>query len=165
MNLLQRPRRLRRTEAMRALVRETRLSPDDFIYPLFVCEGEGVRREIASMPGCFHLSTDVLVKEVEAARNDGVRSVILFGIPNQKDATGSEAYAEDGVVQRAIRAVKREVKDVIVMADNCLCEYTDHGHCGVLTDGEVANDPSLDLLARAAVCQAEAGADVIAPSN
>src|SRR3989454_12129101 len=165
MNLIQRPRRLRRTETLRALVRETKLSPDDFVYPLFVCEGEGVRREISSMPGVFNLSIDELVKEVEAARGVGVRSVILFGVPDEKDPVGSQAYAEDGVLQRAIRAVKRGAKDTLVIADNCLCEYTDHGHCGVIEDGEVLNDPSVELLARTAVSQAEAGADIIAPSN
>ena len=165
MNLTQRPRRLRRSETLRALVRETQLSPDDFVYPLFVCEGEGVRREIGSMPGCFNLSIDELVKEVEAAVRVGVRSVILFGVPDEKDAAGSQAYAEDGITQRAIRALKREVKEAFVIADNCLCEYTDHGHCGVIRDGEVLNDPTLDLLARTAVSQAEAGADIIAPSN
>ena len=165
MNLTRRPRRLRRTESIRALVRETNLSPDDFVYPLFVCEGEAVRREIGSMPGCFNLSIDEVVKETEAARVEGVRSVILFGVPNEKDASGTQAYAEDGITQRAIRAVKRAVKDVVVIADDCLCEYTDHGHCGVIKDGEVLNDPSLDLLARTAVSQAEAGADIIAPSN
>src|SRR5712692_3096684 len=165
MNLIERPRRLRRTETIRSLVRETRLSPDDFVYPLFVCEGEGVRREISSMPGSFNLSIDELVKEVEAARRVGVRSVILFGVPDEKDAVGGQAYAEDGITQRAIRAVKREVKDTLVIADNCLCEYTDHGHCGVIEAGEVLNDPTLDLLARTAVSQAEAGADIIAPSN
>jgi porphobilinogen synthase len=147
------------------MVRETALAPDDFVYPLFVCEGEGVRREIESMPGCFNLSTDELIREVQLAKSEGVGSVILFGVPDQKDAKGSQAYAEDGITQRAIRAVKREVKDVLVIADNCLCEYTDHGHCGVVEGGEVLNDPSLDLLARTAVSQAEAGADIIAPSN
>jgi len=165
MNLIERPRRLRRTESIRALVRETRLSPDDFVYPLFVCEGEGVRREVSSMPGVFNLSIDHLVKEVEAARGAGVRSVILFGVPDQKDAVGSQAYAEDGITQRATRAIKREVNDVLVIADNCLCEYTDHGHCGVIESGEVLNDPTLELLARTAVSQAEAGSDIIAPSN
>src|SRR5437667_9645752 len=159
MNLIERPRRLRRTETLRALVRETKLSPDDFVYPLFVCEGEGVKREISSMPGCFNLSIDKLVTEVAAAKSDGIRSVILFGVPDEKDAVGKQAYAEDGVVQRAIRAVKREVNDMLVIADNCLCEYTDHGHCGVIEDGEVLNDPTLDLLAQTAVAQAEAGAD------
>lgn len=147
------------------MVRETHLTPDDFVYPLFVCEGEGVRREISSMPGCFNLSIDELVREVETARSAGIRSVILFGVPDEKDPLGSEAYAEDGITQRAIRAVKREVRDLIVIADNCLCEYTDHGHCGVVEEGEVLNDPSLELLARTAVSQAEAGADIIAPSN
>lgn len=165
MNLTHRPRRLRRTEALRAMVRETRLTPDDFVYPLFACEGEGVRREISSMPGCFNLSVDELVREVESAARVGVRSVILFGVPDAKDPVGREAYAEDGIVQRAIRAVKREVKDVIVIADNCLCEYTDHGHCGVVEGGEILNDPTLDLLAQTALSQAEAGADIIAPSN
>lgn len=165
MNLTRRPRRLRRTESIRSLVRETRLTPDNFIYPLFVCEGEGVKREIGSMPGCFNLSIDELVKETKAARADGIRSVIVFGVPEEKDALGGQAYAEDGITQRGIRAIKREVKDVVVIADNCLCEYTDHGHCGVLAGGEVLNDPTLDLLARTAVSQAEAGADIIAPSN
>jgi porphobilinogen synthase len=165
MSLVHRPRRLRRTESIRALVRETTLTPDDFVYPLFVCEGEGVRREIDSMPGCFNLSIDELVKETERAKSDGIRSVILFGVPDSKDATGTQAYAEDGIIQRAIRALKREVKDVLVIADNCLCEYTDHGHCGVVEGGEVLNDPTLDLLARTAVSQAAAGADIIAPSN
>jgi len=165
MDLIMRPRRLRRTESLRAMVRETRLAPDDFVYPLFVCEGEGVRREIGSMPGCFNLSIDELVKEVDGARSAGVRSVILFGVPDTKDAAGGQAYAEDGIIQRAIRAIKREASDVVVIADNCLCEYTDHGHCGLIEGGEVLNDPTLDLLARTAVSQAEAGADIIAPSN
>ena len=165
MKLIERPRRLRRTETIRALVRETRLSPDDFVYPLFVCEGGGVRREINSMPGVFNFSIDELVKEVEAARGVGLRSVILFGVPDEKDSVGSQAYGEDGITQRAIRAVKREVKDVLVIADNCLCEYTDHGHCGVIEAGEVLNDQSVELLVRTAVSQAEAGADIIAPSN
>ncbi len=165
MDLINRPRRLRRNEAIRALVRETRLTPDDFVYPLFVCEGEGVRKEIGSMPGCFNLSIDQLVREVESAHKTGVRSVILFGVPDEKDEVGTQAYAEDGIIQRAIRALKREVKDMLVIADNCLCEYTDHGHCGVIEKGEVLNDPTLELLARTAVAQAEAGADIIAPSN
>ena len=165
MDLINRPRRLRRNEGIRALVRETRLTPDNFVYPLFVCEGEGVRKEIGSMPGCFNLSIDQLVREVEGARKVGVRSVILFGVPDEKDDVGTQAYAEDGIIQRAIRALKREVKDVLVIADNCLCEYTDHGHCGVIEKGEVLNDPTLELLARTAVAQAEAGADIIAPSN
>jgi porphobilinogen synthase len=156
---------LRSTDTIRALVRETRLSPDQLVYPLFVCEGEGIRREITSMPGCFNLSTDELTREVGRAQQAGIRSIVLFGVPDHKDGAGSQAYAEDGITQKAIRAVKREVRDVLVIADNCLCEYTDHGHCGIIKDGEVLNDPTLDLLARTAVSQAEAGADVIAPSN
>jgi len=165
MNLTNRPRRLRRTESTRALVRETSLAPDDFIYPLFACEGEGVRREISSMPGVYNFSIDQVVREAVSARDAGIRSVILFGVPDTKDPVGSGAYAEDGITQRAIRAVKREVPGILVMADNCLCEYTDHGHCGLIEHGEVLNDPSVELLARTAVSQAEAGADVIAPSN
>ncbi|MGH9765539.1 MAG: porphobilinogen synthase, partial [Blastocatellia bacterium] len=165
MKLIERPRRLRRTETLRAMVRETSLSPDDFIYPLFVCDGQNVKREIGSMPGVYNLSVENLLKEVESARASGVKSIILFGVPDHKDATGTQAYAEDGVTQRAIRSVKRNIPDVVVIADNCLCEYTDHGHCGIIENGEVLNDATLDLLARTAVSQAEAGADIIAPSN
>ncbi len=164
-NLINRPRRLRRSETIRALVRETHLTPNDFIYPLFVCEGEGIRREISSMPGQYNLSIDELVKEAQEAHSFGVRSVILFGLPKEKDPHGTDAFAEQGIVQRAIRALKQEVKNLVVIADNCLCEYTDHGHCGVVADNDVLNDPTLDLLAKAAVAQAQAGADIIAPSN
>ncbi len=163
--LICRPRRLRRTATLREMVRETRLDPANLIYPLFVCAGEGVRREIKSMPGVFNLSVDELVKECEDARRAGVSSIIVFGLPETKDEQGSEAFAEDGVTQRAIRAVKREVKDMVVIADTCLCEYTSHGHCGVIEDGDVANDPTLEILAETAVSQAEAGADIIAPSG
>ncbi|HZS48429.1 MAG TPA: porphobilinogen synthase [Blastocatellia bacterium] len=164
-DLIHRPRRLRRTETLRSVVRETNLSPDDFIMPLFVCPGEGVRREIGSMPGNFNLSVDELVKEVKKVKSLGIKSIILFGLPSQKDPAGRDAYAEDGIVQQAIRAVKREVSDILVIADNCLCEYTDHGHCGVIRNNDVDNDPTLELLARTAIAQAEAGADIIAPSN
>jgi len=164
-HLTHRPRRLRRTATLRAMVRETRLDAANLIYPLFVCPGEGVRREVRSMPGVFNLSVDELVKEAEAARHLGVSSVIVFGLPEHKDEQGSDAFAEDGITQRAIRALKREVKDLLVIADTCLCEYTSHGHCGVIKDGDVANDPTLDLLAHTAVSQAQAGADVIAPSG
>jgi len=163
--LIHRPRRLRRTAALREMTRETRLDPANLIYPLFVCAGEGVRREIKSMPGVFNLSIDELVKECEGARRGGVSSIIIFGLPESKDEKGSGAFAEDGITQRAIRAVKREVKDLIVIADTCLCEYTSHGHCGVIEDGDVANDPTLEILARTAVSQAESGADIIAPSG
>lgn len=164
MNFAQRPRRLRRTAAIREMVRETRLSPADFIYPLFACPGEGVRREIRPMPGVFNLSVDELVKECEAARALGVRSIIVFGLPEQKDEQGSDAFAEDGITQRAIRAIKCEVKDLVVIADTCLCEYTSHGHCGSIVDGDVDNDLTLTTLANTAVSQAQAGADIIAPS-
>src|SRR5438128_10321386 len=136
LKLARRMRRLRRTETMRALVRETRLTPDLFVLPLFVCEGEGVRREVASMPGVFNLSVDEAVKEVEAARGDGVKSVILFGLPDHKDDIGSLAYDPEAPVQSAVRAIKRAAPETIVMTDVCLCEYTDHGHCGIVIDDE-----------------------------
>jgi len=148
------------------MVRETTLSASDFIYPLFVTHGQGVRRPIASMPGVSHLSVDTLVAECADARKDGVRAVLLFGIPAVKDAVGSEAYADDGIVQHAVRALKRELPDLLVVTDVCLCEYTDHGHCGIISPkGTVENDPTLDLLARTAVSHAAAGADIVAPSD
>ena len=150
---------------MRALVRETRLSADMFMLPLFVCEGEGVRREVPSMPGVFNLSVDEAVKEVAAAKGEGVSSVILFGLPDRKDDIGSLAYDPEAPVQSAIRAIKREVADVVVATDVCLCEYTDHGHCGIVIDNEIANDPTVDQLVRAAVSHAAAGADIVAPSD
>ncbi len=165
LTLTRRMRRLRRTETMRALVRETRLSPDMFVLPLFVCEGEGVRREVPSMPGVFNLSVDEAVKEVEAARGDGIRSVLLFGLPESKDNIGSMAYDPEAPVQLAVRAIKRETPDVLVITDVCLCEYTDHGHCGIVIDEEIANDPTVDQLVRAAVSHAAAGADIVAPSD
>ena len=163
--LIHRPRRLRRNAALRAMIRETKLDAADLIYPLFVCPGEGVRREVRSMPGVFNLSVDELVKEAGEARRLGISSLIIFGLPEHKDEQGSGAFAEDGITQRAIRAVKREYKDLLVLADTCLCEYTSHGHCGVIKDGDVVNDPTLEILARTAVSQAQAGADVIAPSG
>ena len=165
MKLTRRLRRLRRTEAIRALVRETRLSPDMFVLPLFVCEGEGVRREVPSMPGVFNLSVDEAVKEAQGAKGDGVTSVILFGLPDRKDDIGSLAYDPEAPVQSAIRAIKREAAGVLVMTDVCLCEYTDHGHCGIVIDEEIANDPTVDQLVRAAVSHAAAGADIVAPSD
>lgn len=165
MKLLHRPRRLRRSVALRELVRETRLAATNLIYPLFVCPGEGVRREIKSMPGVCNLSIDELVKECTDAQRLGVASVMIFGLPERKDEQGSGAFAEDGITQRAIRAVKREVKDLVVLADTCLCEYTSHGHCGAIVDGDVANDPTLEILAGTAISQAQAGADIIAPSG
>src|SRR5215211_8187181 len=162
---IHRPRRLRRNEALRRMVRETTLEPSDFIYPLFVVEGRGVRRPVESMPGIFNLSMENAVEEAKKARSLGVDSVILFGIPDAKDPQGSGAYAKDGVVQKAIRALKESIPEMQVMADICLDEYTDHGHCGVVKDGEVQNDETLPLLARMAVSCADAGADVVAPSD
>ena len=163
--LTRRPRRLRRTEAIRSLVRETRLTPDCFIYPLFVCEGEGVRRAVSSMPGVFQLSVDEAVKEAAAARADGVPGVILFGLPSHKDAIGSLAADPEAPVQSAIRALKREVRDLVVMTDVCLCEYTSHGHCGLVEGDEILNDVTVRHLAQAALSHAVAGADFVAPSD
>jgi porphobilinogen synthase len=163
--LTRRPRRLRRTEAIRSLVRETRLSPDCFIYPLFVVEGAGVRREVPSMPGVFQLSVDQAVQEAAAAQADGVPAVLLFGLPAGKDASGSAASDPDAPVQSAVRALKREVRDLVVMTDVCLCEYTSHGHCGIVEGDEIVNDITVMHLAQAALSHAVAGADVVAPSD
>jgi porphobilinogen synthase len=165
LKLTRRLRRLRTSDAMRALVRETRLSPDMFVLPLFVCEGEGVRREVASMPGVFNLSVDESVREVTAADADGIRAVLLFGLPAQKDDVGSSAYDPEAPVQSAVRAIKAAVPDILVITDVCLCEYTDHGHCGIVIDEEIANDPTVDQLVRAATSHAAAGADIVAPSD
>ncbi|MEP7310434.1 MAG: porphobilinogen synthase [Acidobacteriota bacterium] len=165
LTLTKRLRRLRTSPAMRALVQETRLSPDMLMMPLFICEGEGVRREVASMPGVFNLSVDEAVLEVTAAKAEGVRGVLLFGLPEKKDDIGSAAYDPEAPVQSAIRAIKREVSGVLVATDVCLCEYTDHGHCGIVVDGEIVNDASVEQLVRAAVSHAVAGADIIAPSD
>src|SRR5918912_677787 len=162
--LVHRPRRLRRREGVRALGGEGGLSRENLILPLFACPGEGVRREVSSMPGVFNLSTDQVAREAAAAFDAGVPAVILFGLPESKDETATGAYAERGVVQEAIRAVRREVPEMVVIADTCLCEYTSHGHCGVIRGEEVLNDESLELIARTAVSQAEAGADIVAPS-
>ena len=165
LTLTRRLRRLRRSASMRALVRETRLSPEMFVLPLFVCEGEGVRREVSSMPGVFNLSVDEAVKEAEGAKADGVNSVLLFGLPDRKDDIGSLAYDPEAPVQTAIRAIKRASPETLVITDVCLCEYTDHGHCGIIIDDEIANDPTVDQLVRAAVSHASAGADIVAPSD
>jgi porphobilinogen synthase len=165
LTLTRRLRRLRHSSAMRSLVRETRLSPEMFVLPLFVCKGEGVRREVPSMPGVHQLSVDEAVKEAEAAKGEGVGSVLLFGLPERKDDIGSAAYDPEAPVQCAIRAIKRAVSDALVITDVCLCEYTDHGHCGILIDDEIANDPTVDLLVRAALSHAAAGADIVAPSD
>ena len=160
-----RPRRLREKPLLRKLVRETALSVDDFVYPLFVVHGRGVREPIAPMPGQHRFSVDELVKECKDAAGMGIPGVLLFGIPSEKDPRGSEAYADDGIVQQAVRAVKDTVPDLLVITDVCLCEYTSHGHCGVVEDGAVRNDPTLELLARTAVSHADAGADMVAPSD
>jgi len=165
LKLTRRLRRLRTSEAMRALVRETRLSPDMLLLPLFVCEGEGVRREVSSMPGVFNLSVDEAVKETEAAGREGVRGVLLFGLPDRKDEIGSSAYDPDAPVQRAVKAIKQHVPSVLVVTDVCLCEYTSHGHCGIVVQDAIVNDPTVDQLVRAAVSHAAAGADIVAPSD
>ncbi len=160
-----RPRRLRRSEAIRSLARETRLSTHGFIYPMFVCPGQGVRNPIGSMPGVAQQSVDKFLEECREVEQLGIPGIILFGIPDKKDARGSEAYAADGVVQRAIEAVRRAKLNLLVMTDVCLCEYTDHGHCGIVENGEVKNDPTLELLAAESLSHARAGADIVAPSD
>ncbi|MBN2332786.1 MAG: porphobilinogen synthase [Deltaproteobacteria bacterium] len=160
-----RPRRLRANSQIRRMVRETRLSVDDLIYPLFVCPGQGVKKEISSMPGNYQLSIDMLVKEMAEVQSLGIPAVILFGIPEHKDEVGSGAYDDQGIIQRAIRAVKETTSDVQIITDVCLCEYTSHGHCGIVQNGEILNDPTLELLAREAVSHVKAGADMVAPSD
>jgi porphobilinogen synthase len=160
-----RMRRLRRTPALRRLVQETHLVPSQLVWPLFVTHGDGVRRPVAAMPGVHQVSVDEVVKDAERAARLGLGGIILFGIPAAKDATGSEAYDEQGIVQQAIRAVKRAVPELLVIGDACLCEYTDHGHCGVIRDGDVDNDASVYLLGKVAVTQARAGVDLVAPSD
>src|SRR5580700_699009 len=162
---IHRMRRLRASEPIRSLVRETRLDPAEFILPLFVCPGEGVRREIGAMPGNFQLSVDEIVRECAEVRALGIGGVILFGLPESKDETASGAYADDGIVQRAIRAIRREVPGLLIMTDVCNCEYTSHGHCGKVVDGDVDNDQTLEWLAATAVSHARAGADIVAPSD
>jgi len=160
-----RPRRLRKNETLRRMVRETRLSPDDFIYPLFVTPGRKVRKEISSMPGVAQLSVDLAVEEAREAHRLGIPAVLLFGIPRKKDLRGTEGYARTGIVQQAIRAIKGEIPDLAVITDVCLCEYTSHGHCGLIVKGEVDNDATLTLLSKMALSHAEAGADMVAPSD
>ena len=162
---IRRMRRLRRTAALRRLVSETHIAPSQLIWPLFVVHGQGVRRPIAALPGVSQVSVDELVKDAERAASLGLGGIILFGIPATKDATGSEAYDDQGIVQQAIRAVKRAVPQLPVVGDVCLCEYTDHGHCGVIRDGDVDNDSSVYLLGKVAVMQARAGVDLVAPSD
>ena len=160
-----RPRRLRRTETFRAMIRETRLAPEQMIYPLFVLPGKGVREPVPSMPGVFRLSVDQLAAEARDCLALGVRSVLLFGLPEKKDGLGSGAYAKNGIVQQAIRELKNRAPEMTVVTDVCLCEYTDHGHCGCLAGEEVDNDATLELLAKTALSHAQAGADMVAPSD
>jgi porphobilinogen synthase len=165
MDLRHRPRRLRRSAAIRSLVRETRLSPENFLYPLFAVTGEGQRRAVSSMPGVYQLSVDEIVKEAAAAKADGVPGVLLFGLPESKDAAGTGASDPEGPVQRAVRALKQEVPGLLVVTDVCLCEYTSHGHCGFVDGEEILNDVTVNELARAALSHAAAGADIVAPSD
>ena len=162
---LYRPRRLRESPLLRSMVRETALRVDDFVYPLFAVHGRGVREPIGSMPGQYRLSIDELLKECKDAASMGIPAVLLFGLPRDKDPRGTEAYADDGIIQQAVRAVKDTIPDLLVITDVCLCEYTSHGHCGVVEDGRVKNDPTLELIARTALSHAEAGADMVAPSD
>ncbi len=158
-------RRLRRTEPLRKMVRETRVNIDDLIYPLFVVPGQRVKEEIESMPGNFHLSVDQLSQEAEGILGLGIPAIILFGLPETKDELGSAAYASNGIIQKAVREIKRAVPDLIVITDVCLCQYTSHGHCGIIDDDYVSNDKTLELIARTALSHAEAGADIVAPSD
>ncbi|MCS7259816.1 MAG: porphobilinogen synthase [Anaerolineae bacterium] len=158
-------RRLRATPTLREMVRETQLDPRDLIYPLFAVHGEAVRRPVSSMPGVYQLSVDQLVREAQECHALGIPAVILFGVPAHKDAQGSENFSDDGIVQRAVRALKAALPQLIVIADLCMCEYTDHGHCGIVRDGQIDNDATLEILGRAAVSYARAGADIVAPSG
>jgi porphobilinogen synthase len=160
-----RPRRLRMNEIVRKMVRETRLSPEQLVYPLFVCPGQGVKKEISSMPGNYQWSVDGLVEEVRSAKSLGISGIMLFGIPEKKDDHATGAYDDHGIVQEAVRALKEEVPGILVITDVCLCEYTANGHCGIVSGDEILNDESLELLARAALSQAKAGADIVAPSD
>ncbi len=162
---LYRPRRLRANDALRRMIRETTLGPDNFIYPLFVTHGKGVKKEIGSMPGNYQQSIENIVKDCEETHSLGIPAVILFGIPEHKDETGSEAYSDEGVVQHAIKAIKNAIPELIVITDVCLCEYTSHGHCGIIRNGTVQNDETLELLAKEALSHARAGADMVAPSD
>ncbi len=163
--MMRRGRRLRVNENMRSLVRETSLVPEDFILPLFVVEGNGIKREIESLPGVYHYSVDMLDGVINEAVRLGIKGIILFGIPDHKDACGSEAFADDGIVQKAVRKIKEITDDILIVTDVCMCEYTDHGHCGIIHNHDVDNDETLDYLCKIAVSHAKAGAEVIAPSD
>ncbi|MCK5512105.1 MAG: porphobilinogen synthase [Thermodesulfovibrionia bacterium] len=162
---IHRPRRLRNKQSIRNMVRETHLTPEDFIYPMFVTFGKGVRKKISSMPGCYQQSVDEVVKEAQRVYKLGIPAVLLFGIPKHKDERASEAYSSKGIVQKAVKALKDKVPELVIITDVCLCEYTNHGHCGVVKNGKILNDPSLELLAKEALSHARAGADIVAPSD
>ncbi|MGB9809799.1 MAG: porphobilinogen synthase, partial [Caldanaerobacter sp.] len=165
MRLVKRPRRLRVSQNIRDMVRETSLCVKDLIYPLFVVEGEGVKAEVRSMPGVYHFSVDLLIEEIKEVKDLGIPAVLLFGVTSQKDEFGTYAYKEDGIVQRAVRAIKEKINDVAVITDVCMCGYTSHGHCGIVEDGEIVNDKTLDYIAKIALSHVEAGADIVAPSD
>lgn len=160
-----RPRRLRRTENLRRMIQETELSVSDFIYPMFVIPGRGIKEEINSMPGIFRQSIDNVVEEIKEISDFGIQAVLLFGVPEKKDDLGSEGYDENGIIQRALREIREDVKDVLLITDVCMCEYTSHGHCGIIKNGEVSNDETLQYLARIALSHARSGADILAPSD
>ena len=162
---IHRPRRLRNKQSIRNMVRETHLTPEDFIYPMFVTFGKGVRKKISSMPGCYQRSVDEVVKEAQRVYKLGIPAVLLFGIPKHKDERASEAYSSKGIVQKAVKALKDKVPELVIITDVCLCEYTNHGHCGIVKNGKILNDPSLELLAKEALSHARAGADIVAPSD
>ncbi len=165
MDLVKRPRRLRTSNGLRKLVRETTIGTEDFIYPMFVAEGSGIEREISSMPGIYHYSVDRLLFQLEKVQQAGIPGVLLFGIPDIKDEVGTGAFCSDGIVQKALRAAKQRFPELVVSADLCLCEYTSHGHCGIIQDNKIDNDLTLEILSKAAVSLADAGADIIAPSD
>ena len=165
MEPVKRPRRLRASENIRRMVRETKISVDDLIYPLFVVEGKGIKNEIPSMPEVYHFSIDCLLEELDEVQKAGIPAVLLFGVPEHKDELGSEAYSDSGIIQRALREAKHRFPELLLVADVCLCEYTSHGHCGVVADGRILNDPSVELIVKTALSYAEAGADIIAPSD
>jgi porphobilinogen synthase len=164
-NLINRPRRLRLNSSIRSLVRETKLNVDDFIYPLFLVEGEKIKEEISTLPGNYHFSVDMLEKEIDEIYSLGIKAVLLFGVPDKKDPFGSEAYSNTGVVQQGIKEIKKINKDILVITDICMCQYTDHGHCGIIHDYDVSNDETLNYLAKIALSHAKAGADMVAPSD